>query len=145
MAILEKKHVAAYLLWLIKKKGYSEQHVHTAVNALKFYFKKVEGRAREFYDLPRPKKPQKIPSVLAEEEMITLIQKTHNLKHRALLMTAYSAGLRVNELVSLKISDIDSRRMMLHIQQGKGKKDRMVPLSQKLLLTLREYVRLYHP
>jgi site-specific recombinase XerD len=92
--ILEKDHVQAYLLWLIQKKGYTEAAIHNAVNALKFYFEKVEGRGREFYDLPRPRKPQKLPSVLAEEEVIDLIKKTHNLKHRALLMTAYSAGLR---------------------------------------------------
>lgn len=145
VSTLEKKHVTSYLLWLIKKRGYSEQHVHTAVNALKFYFEHVEGRAKEFYDLPRPKKPQKLPSVLAEEEVIELIRKTENLKHRALLMTSYSAGLRVSELISLKITDIDSRRMMLHIRGGKGKKDRMVPLSQKLLLTLREYFRQFRP
>ncbi len=78
-------------------------------------------------------------------EVIALIQKTQNLKHRALLMTAYSAGLRVSELVTLKIQDIDSKRMMLHIRAGKGKKDRMVPLSQKLLLTLRDYFRQYRP
>ncbi len=145
VATLEKKQVTAYLLWLIAKKGYSEQHVHTAVNALKFYFEQVEGRAKEFYDLPRPKKPQKLPAVLAEEEIIALIQKTQNLKHKALLMTAYSAGLRVSELVGLKIADVDSKRMMLHIREAKGKKDRMVPLSHKLLLTLREYFSHYRP
>lgn len=85
----------SYLLWLIKKGKYSETHVHTAVNAIKFYFEQVEKRPREFYDLPRSKKPLKLPSVLAEEEMVSLINNTSNLKHRALLMAAYSAGLRV--------------------------------------------------
>jgi site-specific recombinase XerD len=132
-------------LWLIKKRGYSEQHVHTSVNALKFYFEQVEGRTKEFYDLPRPKKPQKLPSVLAEGEVIALIKKTPNLKHKALLMTSYSAGLRVSELVHLKIADIDSKRMMLHIRAGKGKKDRMVPLSKRLLEILRQYFQQYRP
>lgn len=145
VASLEKKHVQSYLLWLIQKRGYSEAHAHTAVNALKFFFEQVEGRQKEFYDLPRPKKPQKLPAVLAEEEIIDLIQKTENLKHRALLMTSYSAGLRVSELVKLKIHDLDSKRMMLHVREGKGKKDRMVPLSKKLLETLREYYRKYKP
>lgn len=145
VATLEKKHVTSYLLWLIKKRGYTEQHVHTAVNALKFYFEHVEGRTKEFYDLPRPKKPLKLPSVLAEEEVIELIRKTGNLKHKALLMTAYSAGLRVSELINLKITDIDSKRMMLHIREGKGKKDRMVPLSKRLLETLRQYFQQYRP
>ena len=143
VASLEKKHVQAYLLWLLQKKGYSEPAIHSVVNALKFYFEKVEGRVKEFYDLPRPKKPQKLPSVLAEEEVTTQIKKTANLKHRALLMTAYSAGLRVSEVVSLRVGDIDSKRMMIHIHGAKGKKDRMIPLSTRLLETLREYYKVY--
>lgn len=142
---LTKGHVQSYLLWLIQKKGVSEAGVHTAVNALKFYFEQVEGRAKEFYDLPRPQRPQKLPAILAEEEIVSLIQKTANLKHRALLMASYAAGLRVSELVSLKIADIDSKRMMIHIHGGKGKKDRMVPLSKRLLETLREYFKHYKP
>jgi integrase/recombinase XerD len=142
---LTKEHVQAYLLWLLRVRKYTEANLHTTINALKFFFEQVEGRTKEFYDLPRPKKPQKLPSVLAEEEMITLIHKTANLKHRALLMTAYSAGLRVSELIALKICDIDSRRMLIHLHGAKGKKDRMVPLSQKLLETLRVYFRVYRP
>jgi site-specific recombinase XerD len=145
ISTLTKNHVQSYLLWLIKTKGYSETHIHTTVNALKFYFEQVEGRAREFYDLPRPKKPSKLPQILAEEEVVSLIMKTGNLKHRALLMTSYSAGLRVSELVNLKIGDIDSKRMMLHIRCGKGKKDRMVPLSKVLLQTLRDYFVAFRP
>lgn len=142
---LTKEHIMAYLLWLIKKKRYSETHVHTAVNAIKFYFEQVEKRPREFYDLPRPKKPLKLPSILAEEEMVSIINNTGNLKHRALLMTAYSAGLRVSELVRIKIGHVDSKRMMLLIEQGKGKKDRMVPLAQRLLETLRQYFKSNRP
>jgi site-specific recombinase XerD len=142
---LTKQHIMSYLLWLIKKKRYSEAHVHTAVNAIKFYFEQVEKRPREFYDLPRPKKPLKLPSILAEEEMVSLINNTDNLKHKALLMTAYSAGLRVSELVGLKIANVDSKRMMILIEQGKGKKDRMVPLSPRLLDTLRLYFKTFRP
>lgn len=142
---LTKDHIMSYLLWLIKKKKYSETHVHTAVNAIKFYFEQVEKRPREFHDLPRPKKPLKLPSILAEEEIVSLINNTGNLKHKAVLMTAYSAGLRVSELVRLKIAHIDSKRMMILIEQGKGKKDRMMPLSQRLLETLRLYFKKYRP
>lgn len=142
---LSKEQVQSYLLWLITRLKYSEAHVHTTVNALKFYFEKVAGREKEFYDLPRPRKPLKLPDILAEEEMLSLILKTENLKHRCILMTCYSAGLRVSELINLKIADIDSKRMMIHIRSGKGKKDRMVPLSEKLLETLREYYRKYKP
>jgi site-specific recombinase XerD len=142
---LEKKHIESYLLWLLQKKGYTEANIHNTVNALKFYFEKVEGRGTEFYDLPRPKKPQTLPSVLAKEEVVDLIKKTDNLKHRAILMTCYSAGLRVSEVVGLQIRDIDSKRMMMHIRAAKGKKDRMVVLSTKLLLTLREYFKKFKP
>ncbi|RYY42047.1 MAG: integrase, partial [Chitinophagaceae bacterium] len=142
---LNKEHIQAYLLWLVKNKGYSEVHVHMAVNAIKFYFEQVEGRGREFYDLPRPRKPSKLPDILAEEEVVSLLNTTSNLKHKALLMTAYSAGLRVSELVKLKVLDIDSKRMTIHVREGKGKKDRMVPLSKRLLEVLREYFKQYRP
>lgn len=141
---LTKQHIHAYLLWLLKR-GCSENHVHTVVNALKFYFEQVEKRPKEFYDLPRPKKPQKLPSILGEKEVERLIKAIRNIKHQALLMTAYSAGLRVSELVNLKICDVDSTRMILHIRQGKGKKDRMVTLSETLLATLRKYYVVYKP
>ncbi len=141
---LTKQHIHSYLFWLLKR-GCSENHVHTVVNALKFYFEQVEKRPKEFYNLPRPKKPQKLPSILGEKEVERLIKAVWNLKHQALLMTAYSAGLRVSELVNLKVMDIDSSRMILHIRQGKGKKDRMVTLSETLLTTLRKYYAVYKP
>ncbi|WP_279298793.1 tyrosine-type recombinase/integrase [Paraflavisolibacter caeni] len=124
---------------------YSATRLNTAINALKFYFEQVLNRGREFYDLPRPKKPKKLPTVLAESEVARIILQTKNLKHRALLMTAYSAGLRVSELVKLRIKDIDPGRMMIHIREGKGGKGRMVPLSQTLLETLRIYYQQYKP
>jgi site-specific recombinase XerD len=142
---LKKHHILSYLLWLLEKQGCSETQVHTAVNAIKFYFEKVMKREKEFYDLPRPKKPFKLPDVLAEEEVISIIQKIKNLKHRTMIMAGYSAGLRVSEIVNLKVKDIDSKRMMIHIHAAKGKKDRLVPLSKKLLETLREYYTTYKP
>jgi integrase/recombinase XerD len=108
-------------------------------------FEKVLGYDRELYDLPRPRMPKKLPDVLAEEELVAIFSSVSNLKHRVLLMTSYSMGLRVSELVSLKLADIDSKRMMVHIRLGKGKKDRFVPLSKKVLTILREYVKVYRP
>lgn len=142
---LNKEHILSYLLWLIEKKGYSATHVHTAVNAIKFYFEKVLGGEHTFYDLPRPKKPFKLPSILSEEEVAALIKETDNLKHKAILMSGYAAGLRVSEIVNLKVKDIDSKRMMMHLQGAKGKKDRMVPLASKLLIVYREYFKEYKP
>lgn len=142
---LTKQQVQAYLLWLLKRKQYSYTRLHTTINALKFYFEQVQGRTKEFYDLPRPQKPLKLPPVLGEGEVVRLIQATKNLKHRALLLTAYSAGLRVSELVALRVQDIDSGRMLVHIHEGKGGKDRMVQLSEVLLETLRAYYKHYKP
>ncbi|HLD52072.1 MAG TPA: site-specific integrase [Sediminibacterium sp.] len=142
---LSKAHIQSYLLWLLKEKGCSETKVHSAVNAIKFYFEHVLGREKEFYDLPRPKKPFKLPSILAEEEVVEIIKNIQNIKHKTMIMAAYSAGLRVSEIVSLKIKNIDNKRMMIHIQGAKGKKDRMVPLSNVLLTMLRKYYKEYHP
>ena len=142
---LMKKQLCAYLLWLLEEKGASETKVHTTVNALKFYFEQVLKKPKEFYDLPRPKKPWKLPAVLAESEVLKIIQRIDNLKHQTMIMAGYSAGLRVSEIVGLTIQNIDSQRMMIHIQGAKGKKDRMVPLSKVLLETLRKYYVTYHP
>lgn len=142
---LSKDHIQSYLLWLLKNQGCSETKVHTAVNAIKFYFEQVKGRGKEFYDLPRPKKPFKLPAILAEEEVLDLIKNIENIKHRTMIMAGYSAGLRVSEIVALKLKNIDSKRMMIHIQGAKGKKDRMVPLSKVLLALLRQYFIEYQP
>ncbi len=142
---LTKAHIQSYLLWLLQKRGYSETHVHTVINSIKFYFEAVEKRDKEFYDLPRPRKPLLLPDILATVEVESLLRSISNLKHKVILMTAYSAGLRVSELVMLRVNDVDSKRMMIHIRKGKGKKDRMVTLSRVLLDTLRQYVKQYRP
>lgn len=119
--------------------------MHMAVNALKFFFEQVEKRPKEFYDIPRPVRPSLLPDILSEQELMKLILGIKNLKHRAMVMGAYSSGLRVSELVGLQIRDIDSGRMMIHVRGGKGKKDRMVPLSIVFLETLRSYYLSYKP
>jgi len=142
---LSKEQLMSYLLWLLEKQGCSETKVHMSVNAIKFYFEQILERERELYDLPRPKKPWKLPAILAEKEVLSVIKSIDNIKHRAMIMAGYSAGLRVSEIVALKLVNIDSERMMIHIQNAKGKKDRMVPLSKKLLDILREYYKIYKP
>jgi site-specific recombinase XerD len=142
---LLKEQVMSYLLWLLQKQGCSETKVHTAVNAIKFYFEKVMGREKEFYNLPRPKKPFKLPGVMAEEEVKSVINHISNIKHRAMIMAGYAAGMRVSEIIHLRPENIDSKRMMIHIQGAKGKKDRMVPLAVRLLEVLREYYKKYQP
>jgi site-specific recombinase XerD len=142
---LTPDQVKSYLYWLITKKEYGESHANTAVNAIKFYFEKVLMQPRVVYDLPRPKKPLLLPKVIGKQGVSGIIKGTENQKHRAMLMLAYSAGLRVSEIVGLKLSDIDSCRMCINLRRAKGKKDRIVPLSPVLLEQLRNYYRAYRP
>jgi len=111
----------------------------------KFYFEKVLGGNRKIYSIDRPRKEKILPEVLSEEEIIKILNATENIKHKAILMTIYSAGLRISELVNLKIKDIDSERMQIRVVQAKGKKDRYTLLGEKTLEILRKYVSEYKP
>jgi site-specific recombinase XerD len=142
---LETGHIKSYMLWLITKRGYGESQANSAVNAIKFYFEQVLLLPRIVVDLPRPKRPLLLPSVLGKVSIGKIISKTGNLKHRCMLMLAYSAGLRVSEIVALKITDIDSDRMCIKVRRAKGKKDRVVVLSEILLSELRKYYVAYRP
>lgn len=115
------------------------------VNAIKFFYEKLLRSSRQTYDLPRAKKPHQLPSIFAEEEIKKMIQATENLKHRSMICLAYAGGLRVSEIVNLKLADIDSKRMVITLRQAKGKKDRQVMLSDKLLVLLRTYFKEYKP
>lgn len=123
----------------------SENTIHSRMNAMKFYYEQVLLREKLFWQIPRPKKKLELPKVISEEKIIAAFFTVRNLKHRTILLTAYSAGLRVSEVVSLKVSDIDSDRMQIAIRGGKGKKDRMGTLSLFCLQLLREYVKVYKP
>jgi len=142
---LETDQLKSYFLWLLKERGYGESQLNTSINAVKFYFEKVLLQPRRVFDLPRPKKPLLLPQVLGKRSITGIISATGNLKHRCMLMLAYSAGLRVSEIVALKIRDVDSDRMCLNICRAKGKKDRIVPLSPVLLQELRAYFRQFRP
>ncbi len=139
------ERIRDYLQYCFETLKLSEHTLHSRINALKFYYEQVLGRERFFWDIPRPKKPLQLPKVLNEEELRRLFNALPNRKHKAILFTAYSAGLRVSEVVNLKLADIDSVRMLIHVQGGKGKKDRVVNLSVVLLDVLRDYVKTYHP
>ena len=115
------------------------------INAIKFFYEKLLNRSKEVYELPRAKKEWKLPRVFAEEEIKLILNASENRKHRAMLCLAYAAGLRVSEIVKMKLKDIDSKRMVIHIKQSKGRKDRLVMLSEKLLLLLREYFKEHKP
>jgi len=126
-------------------KGMSYGYQNQLINAIKFYYEKVLGRKRDFYNIPRAKKPQKLPVVFSEEEITILLNQVKNLKHKCILFLIYSAGLRISESVNMKVADIDSTRNLVIIRGGKGKKDRTSLLSHKLLIMLREYYKEYRP
>lgn len=134
-----------YILYCIETEKLKENSIHSRLNALKFYFEQVLGRDRFFIDIPRPKKPASLPRFFNEAEIIAIIKSVGNLKHRVMLMLAYSSGLRVSEVVRIKTQNIDSQRMCIRVEQAKGKKDRLVMLSPVLLVMLREYWKKYKP
>lgn len=134
-----------YMVYAMETLGISENTAHSRLNALKFYYEQVLGRDKFFWDIPRPKKPNLLPKLLNEEEIRRLFNALTNKKHKAMLFTTYSAGLRVSEVVALKLADIDSGRMQIFVERAKGKKDRCVNLSPVLLDILRSYLKEYRP
>jgi site-specific recombinase XerD len=134
-----------YFEYCYTKLHLSENTLHSRINALKFYYEQVLNREKFFWEIPRPKKPLILPKLLNETEISKLFNALANKKHKAMLFTAYSAGLRVSEIVNLKIADIDSGRMQILIERAKGKKDRYVNLSPLLLDILRKYLLEYTP
>ncbi|WP_430899054.1 MULTISPECIES: tyrosine-type recombinase/integrase [unclassified Paraflavitalea] len=137
--------IKAYLQYCFEKLNLSENTLHSRINALKFYYEQVLKREKFFWEIPRPKKPLQLPKLLNEDELTRLFNALQNKKHKAMLFTAYSAGLRVSEVVALELSDIDSKRMQMHIRNAKGKKDRYVNLSPVLLDILRRYIQECEP
>jgi site-specific recombinase XerD len=142
---LGKEQIRAYQVYLLKERklGVRTVGLHTA--ALRFFFCRTLKRAYPVEEVPYPRAPRRLPIILTREEAIRLIDSASNLFHRAMLITMYSTGMRRAELCRLKVEDIDSTRMLIHIRHGKGGKDRDVPLSPKVLETLREYWRWMKP
>ena len=142
---LGKEQLRAYQVHLLqeRKLGVRTVGLHTA--ALRFFFCKTLKRMYPVEEVPYPRAPRRLPIILTREEATRLIDSASNLFHRAMLITMYSTGMRRAELCRLKVEDIDSTRMLIHIRQGKGGKDRDVPLSPKTLETLREYWRWMKP
>jgi len=143
---LTPERLRSYFLYCVTELKLSENVIHSRLNAIKYYFEQVLHREKFFFeDIPRPKKKSLLPKVLSKEEVARLFACVTNPKHRLMLQLCYGMGLRVSEIVALKITDIDSRRMLVHIESAKGKKDRYVPLPQSILEELRNYYRMYRP
>ncbi len=142
---VNKIHITAYHLWLVKKKNVSVSYQNQSINAIKFYIEKVLKHPVTVYDLERPAKQKTLPKVLSLEEVSRIIIATRNLKHKTILSVIYGAGLRISECISLKITDIDSSNMRIWVRNAKGKKDRITLLSNDLLQLMRDYFRVYKP
>ena len=134
-----------YMVYAMDKEGIKENTAHSRLNALKFYFEQVLGREKFFWEIPRPKKAIQLPKVFSQDEIAGIINSITNKKHKVMLMLAYSAGLRVSEVISLKTYEVDSKRMTIFIHAAKGKKDRIVSLSPVLLVMLKAYTEEYAP
>lgn len=138
---LTPERLKSYFLYCINQLEISENHLHSRINAIKFYFEKVQHQPKMFFDIPRPKKPLLLPKALNTNEIKKLINTTENPKHQLILKLVYGMGLRVSEIVNLKIQHIDSQAMRVLIQSGKGKKDRYVNLPESILQELRIYYK----
>ena len=143
---LGPEDIRAYQVYLTNERKLAPGSVLIAIAALRFLYKVSLKRDWTFEDaIPAPKKPQKLPIVLSPEEVLQFLDCIAGTKHRAILTTCYAAGLRISEAVRLTVSDIDSARMVIRVDQGKGQKDRYVMLSPKLLEILRQWWRVEKP
>lgn len=142
---IDEPMIIKFLRYLVTERKISITYQNQSINAIKFYYEKVLGGQRKFYFIDRPKKEKALPSVLSTEEVKAILNATVNIKHKAILMTIYSSGLRISEAINLKIKDIDSKRMQIRIDQAKGKRDRYTLLSEKAVQILRTYFKEYRP
>jgi site-specific recombinase XerD len=143
--LLGPEEIRTYQVYLINHKKASWSVLQQSVSALRFLYRVTLRKEWIIPHIPGPQKPLILPVVLSPDEVSRFFEKISNLKHRTILMTTYAAGLRVSEVTSLRLRDIDSQRMLIRVQQGKGRKDRYVMLSQNLLDLLRAYWKVARP
>jgi integrase/recombinase XerD len=144
-AELGPEQIRDYQIFLVHTKHTSWSLFNQTVCALRFLYKVTLGQAEFIKHIPYPKQEKKLPVVLSRGELVRFFDAIANRKHRTILMTMYAAGLRLSEALGLRVSDIDSDRMVIRVQQGKGKRDRYVPLPSTLLGHLREYCKTDRP
>jgi len=145
IADITDEMIIKFLQYLVNVRNISGSYQNQSINSIKFFYERVLGGQRKVYTIDRPRKERLLPEVLSEEEIVKILDATENLKHKAILMTIYSAGLRISELINLHIKDIDSERMQIRVEQAKGKKDRYTLLGEKTLEVLRKYILQYKP
>lgn len=141
---ISEQEINNYLSYLVQQ-GISDSYINQSINSIKFYYEMVLGMPNRFYSVERPMKKEKLPEVLSKTKVLAMIDATRNIKHRCIIKLLYSTGLRRAELINLKIEDIDSDRMLIKVQEGKGKKDRLTLLGESMLNDLRKYYKEYKP
>jgi len=142
---IDEKMIISFLRYLVMDRKVSESYQNQSINAIKFYYERVMGGNRKVYMVERPRRDKKLPVVLSETEVRMAIKSVTNLKHKAIMMVTYSGGLRISEVINLRIADIDSKRMQIFVRNAKGGKDRYTLLSKKVVPVLQEYYRNYRP
>lgn len=142
---LSVEQISDYIYELVTENDYSRSFQNQMINAIKLYYRVIFGRLSEDLEVPRPKKEKKLPIVLSSEEVNSVINVITNKKQRAIIMLIYATGIRLSEATHIKLTDIDIDRKLIFIRGGKGKKDRIVPLSEKLYQNLRWYISIYKP
>ena len=143
--LLGTEEIKDYLHYIITERKLSKSYINQVYSSIKFFHETTLNRKWEMNSIPRVKKDKKLPEIFTKEEVKKILDNTTNLKHKAILATIYASGLRVSEVVNLKISDINSSEMQIKICGGKGKKDRLTILSESNLKILREYFKYYRP
>ncbi len=142
---ITEKDIIRFNQSYILKNNYSISTQNQFTNAIKLFYQKYENRKLDIDNIERPRKERKLPDVFSKEEVKAIINNITNIKHKTLISLIYSAGLRIGEALNLELTDLDSKRKMLHIRSAKGKKDRFIPLSPKILQMIINYYRQYRP
>jgi site-specific recombinase XerD len=142
---IDESQIISFLRFLVMERKVSISYQNQSINAIKFYYEKVLSGQRKFYFIDRPKKEKALPAVLKVEEIIQLFRAINNIKHKCMLMLAYSAGLRLGEILRLRLVDIDRERMQIRVEQSTGKKDRYTKLSRRFLIIYDLYIEKYKP
>jgi len=144
-SLIELEDITTYQIYLVYSKKVSYSTFNLAVCSIKYFYRHILDKGFRIDLIPYQRKAKSLPNVLSKQEVMRIINAAVNLKNKAIIQTIYSAGLRLSELINLRIPDIDSKRMVIRVDQGKGKKDRYVMLSKILLSTLREYWKQAQP
>lgn len=142
---ITEAEIRAYQDYLVNKKKVAISTQNQHINAIKFYYEKVLGGKRKYYEIDRPRKEKKLPSILSKEQIKRILNCTTNLKHKCMLALVYSSGLRNGELINLKLKDVHFDTKQLFIRGAKGKKDRVTLLSDKIIVRLKQYLKKHQP